>query len=266
MKPLDYMGIYLLSNMLLCFYGVNNVNGVAMDDRILLRHSSLFVAYMGCLGWGSAYFYGWGTSFYYGFPWWVVGADVDDVARSLFYAVTVIVIFLIGWGTGVVFFLGIKQKNNVLDLSFIRLFLAILLLFVPPALEFLVIHRHVAPDALVLCVIAALIITLFVRSGRRLISVKCFSEVSFIRHHWIECMMVGFMIYFWGFSLIAGWYKPQFKNEYQMLHYENVWYYVLARYDDRLVLSKSYSNVSSTFVILNSRQIDDFEINAVRVR
>ncbi|MCQ6192093.1 hypothetical protein MZD64_01935, partial [Escherichia coli] len=50
-----------------------------MDDSALLRNSSLFVAYMGCLGWGSAYFYGWGTSFYYGFPWWVVGAGVDDV-------------------------------------------------------------------------------------------------------------------------------------------------------------------------------------------
>lgn len=51
-----------------------------------------------------------------------------------------------------------------------------------------------------------------------------------------------------------------------MLHYDSVWYYVLARYDDRLVLSKSYSNGSSTFVILNSGQIDDFEINVVRVR
>lgn len=39
-----------------------------------------------------------------------------------------------------------------------------------------------------------------------------------------------------------------------------------ARYDDRLVLSKSYSNGSSTFVILNSGQIDDFEVNVVRVR
>jgi hypothetical protein len=39
------------------------------------------------------------------------GAGVDDVARSLFYAVTVIVIFLIGWGAGIVFFLGIKQKT-----------------------------------------------------------------------------------------------------------------------------------------------------------
>lgn len=40
----------------------------------------------------------------------VVGAGVDDVARSLFYAVTVIVIFLIGWGVGIVFFLGIKKS------------------------------------------------------------------------------------------------------------------------------------------------------------
>ncbi|EOC6445654.1 hypothetical protein D0563_RS26560, partial [Escherichia coli] len=46
--------------------------GVVMKDGALLRSSSLFIAYMGCLGWGSAYFYGWGTSFYYGFPWWIV--------------------------------------------------------------------------------------------------------------------------------------------------------------------------------------------------
>ncbi|EFJ3029941.1 hypothetical protein OYB12_16095 [Escherichia coli] len=237
-----------------------------MNDSTLLRNSSLFVAYMGCLGWGSAYFYGWGTSFYYGFPWWVVGAGVDDVARSLFYAVTVIVIFLIGWGTGVVFFLGIKQKKDIQDLSFIRLFLSILLLFVPPSLEFSVIHQYIAPEMLVLCVITALIITLLIRSGYRLVSVKCISEISFIRHHRIECIMAGFMIYFWTFSLIAGWYKPQFKREYQTLHYENTWYYVLARYDSRLVLSESYRSESTKFVILNSEHIDDFKINVVRVR
>ncbi|WP_096975615.1 hypothetical protein [Escherichia coli] len=237
-----------------------------MNDSALLRNSSLFVAYMGCLGWGSAYFYGWGTSFYYGFPWWVVGAGVDDAARSLFYAVTVIVIFFIGWGVGLVFFLGIKQKNNIQDLSFIRLFLAILLLFVPPVLEFSIIHQHIVSDALALCFITVLIITLLVRSGKRIISVKYISEVSFIRHHRIEFMMAGFVIYFWAFSLIAGWYKPQFKKEYQTLHYENVWYYVIARYDDRLVLSKSYRSGSTNFVILNSGHIDDFEINVVRVR
>lgn len=87
--------------------------------------------------------------------------------------------------------------------------------------------------------------------GGRLVSVKCISEISFIRRHRIECMMAGFMIYFWTFSLIAGWYKPQFKKEYQTLHYENARYYVLARYDGRLVLSQSYRSGSRKFVIIN---------------
>lgn len=137
------------------------------------------------------------------------------------------------------------------DLSFIRFFLAILLPLVPPALEFPVIHRHITPGALTLCVITALIITLLASLGGRLVSVKCISEISFIRRHRIECMMAGFMIYFWTFSLIAGWYKPQFKKEYQTLHYENARYYVLARYDGRLVLSQSYRSGSRKFVIIN---------------
>ncbi|EGX23439.1 hypothetical protein ECTX1999_2253 [Escherichia coli TX1999] len=33
------------------------------------------------------------------------------MARSLFYAVTVIVVFLIGWGTGIVFFWGLNKKQ-----------------------------------------------------------------------------------------------------------------------------------------------------------
>ena len=90
------------------------------------------------------------------------------------------------------------------DLSFIRFFLAILLLLVPPALEFPVIHRHITPGALTLCVITALIITLLASLGGRLVSVKCISEISFIRRHRIECMMAGFMIYFWTFSLMVG--------------------------------------------------------------
>ncbi|MEG2266797.1 MAG: hypothetical protein RSC68_21005, partial [Acinetobacter sp.] len=218
------------------------------------------------LGWGSAYFYGWGGALYYGFPWWVVGPGGDDVARSLFYAFTVIVIFLVGWLTGVAFFFSIKQKNSMRDLSFIRLFLAALLLFVPPALEFSVIHQQVMTDILVLSVIAALMITLIIRWCGHLFSVRCISEMPFARRHRIEIVMAGFMIYFWAFSLLAGWFKPQFKKEYQMLHYENVWYYVLARYDERLVLSESYRNGSTKFVILNSGHIDDFEINVVKVR
>ncbi|ASQ17369.1 hypothetical protein [Enterobacter cloacae] len=237
-----------------------------MGDSALFRNSSLFVAYMGCLGWGSAYFYGWGASFYYGFPWWVVGAGVDDIARSLFYAVTVIVIFLIGWGVGVIFFLSIKKKNNVHDLSFVRLFLATLLLFVPPAMEFSVIHKRLIPEALAICVIAAIFITLIIRLFGRLVSFRCISEIHFIHNHRVEFLMTGFMAYFWLFSLFAGWYKPQFKKEYQTLYHDNAWYYVLARYDNRLVLSGAYRGDGTKFIILDIGQMAYFDISEVSVR
>ncbi len=42
--------------------------------------------------------------------------------------------------------------------------------------------------------------------------------------------------------------------------------YIIARYDDRLVLSKSYRSGGKKFVIFNSGNINDFEINTVRVR
>ncbi|EPE5307746.1 hypothetical protein ACSJFM_004465, partial [Shigella flexneri] len=88
------------------------------NDNSLLRNSSLFIAYMGCVGWVSAYSYGWGTSFYYGFPWWVVGAGLDDVARSLLYAIIVMGILFTGWGIGILFFLLIKKRSKIQDLSF----------------------------------------------------------------------------------------------------------------------------------------------------
>ncbi|HGG5079006.1 TPA: hypothetical protein ACJGV7_004460, partial [Salmonella enterica subsp. enterica serovar Waycross] len=43
-----------------------------MSDDSIIKNSSMLLAYLGGLGWGSAYFYGWGVSAYYGFPWWYV--------------------------------------------------------------------------------------------------------------------------------------------------------------------------------------------------
>ncbi|HDI3023915.1 hypothetical protein G9G39_22630 [Cronobacter sp. EKM101R] len=237
-----------------------------MDDNSLLRNSSVFVAYMGCLGWGSAYFYGWGSSFYYGFPWWVVGAGVDDVARSLFYAFIVIMIFLVGWGAGIAFFLSVKRKNSMRDLSFIRLLFAILLLLIPIVIEFSVIKQYPALDLFFFSGAAALIITLTIRWVGSFFSVACVINMPFVRSHRIELAMVGFIIYFWLFSFVAGWYKPQIKKEYEMLHHNGGWYYVLARYDKRLILSKTFSADERHFLVLNYEQSQDIEITKVRTR
>lgn len=82
-----------------------------MSDDSIIKNSSMLLAYLGGLGWGSAYFYGWGVSAYYGFPWWYVGVGPDNIARSLFHAISLMAIFIIAWGVGILLFFLVKQKD-----------------------------------------------------------------------------------------------------------------------------------------------------------
>lgn len=237
-----------------------------MDDNKLIKNSSLFVAYMGCLGWGSAYFYGWGISFYYGYPWWVVSAGMDDVARSLLYAVTVMGIFLLGWGIGLAFFISVKQRSNMQELSFTRLFLAIFLLFTPVIIEFSILKQDIAIKLTVFSVIVAAAITFVVRGYGHLFSFAFILQNKFLRKHRVEFNMAWFLVYFWMFSLVVGWYKPQFRKEYEMVRYKNEWHYILARYNNNLVLSKSFRSGSRRFIIFSPEKNSAYEINSVKSR
>lgn len=237
-----------------------------MVNNSLLRNSSVLIAYMGGLGWGSAYFYGWGVSFYYGFPWWIVGAGVDDVARSLFFAVIVMGIFFVGWGVGIAFFFAIKRRNAMHDLNILRLYLAILLLFAPVVIEFSILKQKLQVHILVLSALISLIITVAVRFYGDVFSVSCFSQKKFFKKHYPELFMTCFVAYFWFFSFLTGYYKPQFKKEYEMINLKNTWYYVLARYDNRLVLSNSFKIGNNRFIVFRSEQNDSLEVNVVRTR
>lgn len=97
----------------------------------------------------------------------------------------------------------------------------------------------------------------------------CFSIMFFreylCKKHISEICFVGFVIYFWVFSFSVGFYKPQFKKEYEMMNYNDGWYYVLARYDTTLVLSKSFKSGNGRFLVIGSEQLKDYEFNMVRV-
>ncbi|CBG88380.1 hypothetical protein [Citrobacter rodentium] len=237
-----------------------------MNSHSLLKNSSVLIAYMGCLGWGSAYFYGWGISFYYGFPWWMVSAGVDDVARSLFYAVMVMGGFLFGWGIGLAFFFAIKRKNTMQDLNILRLYLAVLLLFAPIIIEFSILKQHFQTRLLLLSAMIALIVTVAIRFYGHLFSVFYFSQQPIVRKHNLELIMAFFVAYFWFFSFLTGYYKPQLKKEYEMIIHKNSGYYVLARYDNCLVLSKTFKAGSQRFIVFRPEQNSSFEVNVVRTR
>lgn len=235
-----------------------------MYNNSILRNSSLFIAYMGCLGWGSAYFYGWGISFYYGFPWWVVSAGIDDVARSLFHAVTIMITLLISWGTGVLFFLGVKNSINMHELSFFRLFLAVFLFFIPIVIEFSVLKKHLILKLILFSLVTSFIIALIIRVYGHRFSVSCLSQSMFIKKHTFEICLIGFIVYLWIFSFSVGFYKPQFKKEYEMMNHNDGWYYILARYDTSLVLSKSFKSGNGRFLVIRTDQFKNYEFNIVQ--
>ncbi len=237
-----------------------------MINTSIIRNSSILIAYMGTLGWGSAYFYGWGVSFYYGFPWWVVSAGLDEVARSLFYAFTVMTVFLIGWGFGIMFFFSVKRNSNMKDLSFVRLFMAMLLMFAPLVIEVSIVKNSFSAVFLIVSVIIAFMISGIIRLFSGSFKFKRTNKEVFIKKHYLELLMIGFILYFWVFSFVAGWYKPQVKKQYEMIQYDNQWYYVIARYDSCLILSKSFVADTKRFIVFRSYKAENYEINIIQSR
>lgn len=183
-----------------------------------------------------------------------------------FLSVIVIAIFLIGWGIGVVFFFAVKRKHSMQELNVFRLYFAVELLFVPAIIEFSILRQKIQVPLLLLSAAIALAVTISIRSYGRFLSVSCFYDKPFIKKHFFEIVMIAFVAYFWLFSFLTGYYKPQFKKEYEMINYNDGWYYVLARYDNCLVLSTSFNAGSKRFVIYQSAQDKNLQVDIVRTR
>ncbi|HBM0098031.1 TPA: hypothetical protein LT061_004570 [Salmonella enterica subsp. enterica serovar Blitta] len=237
-----------------------------MSNDSILKNSSIFIAYMGCLGWGSAYFYGWGVSHYYGFPWWYVGIGTDNIARSLFYAFSLMFIFFIAWTVGAFLFFIVKQKTHVRDLGILRLFFALVLFFIPVVIEFSILNEKFMWELTLIFITISVLVMFCLRFYGNLISLNCITQLSWVRKHCLVLIMSGFIIYFWGFSFIVGIYKPQLKKEYEMIQFHDEWYYVLARHHDSFILSKSFTKNNNRFVIFRPQSGESYAINLVKVR
>ncbi|EEY0937317.1 hypothetical protein KFZ94_005183, partial [Escherichia coli] len=151
-------------------------------------------------------------------------------------------------------------------LNVFRLYFAVELLFVPAIIEFSILRQKIQVPLLLLSAAIALAVTISIRSYGRFLSVSCFYDKPFIKKHFFEIVMIAFVAYFWLFSFLTGYYKPQFKKEYEMINYNDGWYYVLARYDNCLVLSTSFNAGSKRFVIYQSAQDKNLQVDIVRTR
>ncbi|EHW50995.1 hypothetical protein ECDEC9C_0908 [Escherichia coli DEC9C] len=164
------------------------------------------------------------------------------------------------------YFFAVKRKHSMQELNVFRLYFAVELLFVPAIIEFSILRQKIQVPLLLLSAAIALAVTISIRSYGRFLSVSCFYDKPFIKKHFFEIVMIAFVAYFWLFSFLTGYYKPQFKKEYEMINYNDGWYYVLARYDNCLVLSTSFNAGSKRFVIYQSAQDKNLQVDIVRTR
>lgn len=113
--------------------------------------------------------------------------------------------------------------------------------------------------------LVALCLSVGMRFYSKLMPVICFTQLSWVRRHCFTIVMVGFIIYFYVFFFV-GIYKPQLKKEYEMILYDGGWYYVLARYHDSFILSKSFTKNNNRFIIFRPEDGHSYEITLVKVR
>ncbi|EJS4964457.1 hypothetical protein NWY78_004803, partial [Salmonella enterica] len=169
-------------------------------------------------------------------------------------------------GIGILLFFVVKRKAHINDLSFLRLFLAAVLFFIPIVIEFSILRKSFLWELFFIVLLVALCLSVGMRFYSKLLPVICFTQLSWVRRHCFTIIMVGFIIYFWMFSFFVGLYKPQLKKEYEMILYDGGWYYVLARYHDSFVLSKSFTKNNNRFIIFRPEDGLSYEIALVKVR
>ncbi|MBK0290647.1 hypothetical protein JDT14_26390, partial [Salmonella enterica subsp. enterica serovar Infantis] len=133
---------------------------------------------------------------------------------------------IIAWGVGILLFFLVKQKARIHDISFLRLFLAAVLFFIPIVIEFSLLTESFLWELFFIILLVALCLSVGMRFYSKLMPVICFTQLSWVRRHCFTIVMLGFIIYFFIFSFFVGIYKPQLKKEYEMILYDGGWYYV----------------------------------------
>ncbi|ENT8922116.1 hypothetical protein ACFGH4_004589, partial [Salmonella bongori] len=166
----------------------------------------------------------------------------------------------------ILLFFIVKKKARIKDLSFVRLFLAAVLFFIPLVVEFSILTKTFLWEFLLIVFLVALCLSVGMRFYSKLMPVICLTQLTWVRKNCLAIIMVGFIIYFWLFSFFVGAYKPQLKKEYEMILYDGGWYYVLARYHDSFVLSKSFTSNNNRFIIFRPDDGHSYEIALVKVR
>lgn len=215
-----------------------------------LLSSSISMAFLVILGWSVAYSYGWGQSYFYGFPWWYVDVGTSNVARSLAYVIWATSILIVAYLFGV---FGLTKAKRIMSencISLLRAYILCSIFFVPVLIGFILLIGKVNYIFCLGYVILTFGFTLvsknYIREHINNISIKV--VVNFLYRNKNYVMLFTYC-YFVLFAFMMGYFRPNFKITFDVLDVQEQPYYVLAKYSDTFILSKSiYSNDGDFYI------------------
>ncbi|MGX3047137.1 hypothetical protein ACWIUH_04725 [Ursidibacter arcticus] len=212
--------------------------------------SSISMAFLVMLSWSIAYAYGWGQSCFYGYPIWYVDISTSNIARSIGYVLSVTFILLVISLVSLWIICKLKpfisERFLIILLSFILgaiLWFPILIISVITIsrLDIIVIFIHLS-----LAIISAKLLIPNVSNKIQGFNRKEIFIFLKKRQHYI---IIYTYVYFVLAAFIVGCLKPYFTNKFDMLEVNHKMYYVIAKYDDSIVLSENIKKDKENFYI-----------------
>lgn len=212
--------------------------------------SSMSMAFLVILSWSVAYAYGWGQAFYYGYSWWYVEVSKSNIARSIGY-VLLSTLMILGF-SGVSFLLVrlVKPFLSGRCLNILRSFVISAVLQLPLLFVCVLSIGSVYLFLLVAYIGLVLISTFLLRNYvekyvTSLNPKKLWEKLMQFPHYVLTFLYVYFVLS----AFLIGYVRPYFLTRFDMLEVNRQFYYILAKYDDSLILSADIHRDKENFYL-----------------
>lgn len=219
--------------------------------------SSVSMAFLAILSWSVAYTYEWGRSYYYGYPWWYVDVNTGNIARSLGYVLFATFILLIISYFNLFLVRKIKPFLNKSYFNLLRAFVLSGILWLPILMSSFILMGKLHSSFIISYTVLVVVFTAIFKQY-----IENYLESHFENRsrrqimRYIEKNQNHIMIFLYSYfvlsAFIMGYSKPHFTQRFDMLEVNHKFYYVLAKYDDAIILSENVKQDYDNFYIYRS--------------
>ncbi|MBE2894960.1 hypothetical protein [Spirabiliibacterium falconis] len=220
-----------------------------MHNLDKLINSSILATFFIGLGWSVAYVYGWAQSYYYGYPWELVDVGIANIARSIGYVLFLSFIAAILYLLGLACLLFVKPHLPSVAVKVLRTFIFCTILSAPILIQiFLFMHRI---NYLFIGLYLSCALSLSIIFRNKLKSINNTALLTAIQKRKLNMVYTALFCYcyFVISAFMVGYYRPLFRVEYPVLTLAQKRYYVLAKSDDKLILTRSLEHENTTFYL-----------------